>query len=88
MTIRLTSIEAFERVLERLKQHDFYDEETNASFFKYCVDTIKEGLLAADDEWYLDVDYIHINEYPYVVMAIRYHRRSEIPTDEETLTEP
>lgn len=87
MTIRLTSIEAFEKVLEKLKRDFMYDEEVNAMFFKYCVDGIKEGLSAGDDEWYLDVDWLPDSASCKVVMVIRYHKRSEIMTDEEYANE-
>lgn len=85
MTIRLTSVGAFERLLERLKQDPMYSETANATFFKYCVDNIKRGIARGDDEWYLDVDWLPDSEERKVVTVLRYHRRSEIQTDEEYL---
>lgn len=87
MTIRLTSVETFEKVLEKLKQDPLFNEETNKPFFKYCVSTIKEGLQNGTDEWYLDVDWLPDRETYKVVMVLRYHKRSEIQTDIEYLTE-
>lgn len=87
MTIRLTSVENFLKVLEKLKQDTMYNEGYNAMFFKYCVPTIKEGLRAGTDEWYLDVDWLPDSASCKVVMELRYHKRSEIPTDIEYLTE-
>lgn len=87
MKIRLTSVENFEKVLEKLKQHTMYVEEYNAMFFKYCVPSIKEGLQSGTDEWYLDVDWFPNRESCKVEMVIRYHKRSEIQTDIEYLTE-
>ncbi len=87
MTIRLTSIEAFDMVLEKLKQDRRYNEETNLAFTKYCIPFIKEGLAKGDDEWYLDVDWM-VDQYDgKVEMVIRYYMRSAIQTDEEYLTE-
>lgn len=85
MTIRLTSVETFEKVLEELKQGLFYDEPINASFFKYCVPRIKEGIAKGDDEWYLDVDWLPDSATCKVVMVLRCHKRSDIMTDEEYL---
>lgn len=85
MTIRLTSVEAFEKVLEKLKQNPLYDEPTNEPFFKYCVDAIKEGLSNGYDEWYLDVEWIAQSWSRKVVMRISYHNRFNIMTDEEYL---
>ena len=87
MTIRLTSVEAFEKVLEKLKQDFAYDEEVNVSFFKYCVPSIEEGIAKGDDEWYLDVDWLPDSATYKVVMVLRYHKRSDIMTDEEYLTD-
>ena len=87
MTIRLTSVETFEKVLEKLKQDFIYDEPTNAPFFKYCVPIIKEEIAQGDDEWYLDVDWIPDSATCKVVMVLRYHKRSDIMTDEEYLTD-
>lgn len=87
MTIRLTSPETFDKVLEKLKQDPLYDEEVNAMYFKYCVDGIREGLTKGGDEWYLDIDWLHDSRVGKVAMVIRYHKRSDIPTDEEYLTE-
>ena len=85
MTIRLTSVGAFERLLERLKQAPMYSEAANDAFFKYCVDNIKRGIARGDDEWYLDVDWLPDSEERKVVTVLRYHRRSEIQTDEESV---
>lgn len=87
MTIRLTSVEAFEKILETLKQDPLYNEEVNKSFFKYCVDTIKEGLKDGIDEWYIDIDWIPDRESCKIVMVLRYHKRSDMPTDIEYLTD-
>lgn len=81
MIIRLTSIESFEQVLEKLKKDPFYDDQTNTTFFKYCVNEIKEGLLKGDDEWYLNIEWK--TEPGKIVLLIRYYRRSEILTDKE-----
>lgn len=86
MKIRLTSVENFEKVLEKLKQDTMYNEGYNAMFFKYCVPTIKEGLKNGKDEWYLDVDWVPNRESCEVGMVISYLKRSEIPTDLEYLT--
>lgn len=64
-----------------------YDEGTNAMFFKYCVPTIKEGLQNDTDEWYLDIDWLPDRVNYKIVMVLRYHKRSGIPTDIEYLTE-
>ncbi len=87
MTIRLTSVLAFEKVLEKLKQDRAYDEATNASFLKYCVPDIKEGVAKGDDEWYLDVDWLPDSATCKVVIVLRYHKHSDIMTDEEYLTD-
>lgn len=88
MTIRLTSVEAFEKVLEKLKQDPLYSEEVNGPFYKYCVEIIKDGLLAGEDEWYLDVKWLPDNRsIRGVAMEIRHFSRSEITTDEEYLKE-
>lgn len=87
MTIRLTSVENFEKVLKKLKQSPRYDEGANAMFFKYCVPSIKEGLQEGTDEWYLDVDWLSDSASCKVVMVLRYHKRSEIQTDIKYLTE-
>ena len=87
MTIRLTSAAAFEKVLEKLQQCWGYNEETNAPFFKYCVEDIKKGVAAGNDEYYLDVDWLPDSVTCKVVMVIRYHKRSEIMTDEEYLNQ-
>lgn len=87
MTIRLTSVDAFEKVLERLKQDQMYDEKANEPFIKFCVPTIKEGLQDGTDEWYLDVDWLPDRASCKIVMVIRYHKRSDMPTDIEYLTE-
>ena len=86
MTIRLTSVETFEKVLEKLKQRPDYDEEVNELFIKYCVPTIKEGLQDGTDEWYLDVDWLPDRASCKIVMVLRYHKRSDIPIDIEYLT--
>lgn len=86
MTIRLTTVDAFEKVLEKLKQDPMYGKEINKLFFKYCVPDIKAGLQDGTDEWYLDVDWVPDTSAYRVVMTIRYHKRSEIMTDTEYLT--
>lgn len=86
MTIRLTSVEAFDKVLEKLKHDSQFNEEVNKPFLKYSVPDIKEGLANGDDEWYLDVDWLPDSESYKVVMVLRFHKRSEIPTDIEYLT--
>lgn len=86
MTIRLTSVEAFDKVLEKLKLDSMYSEDANAMFFKYCVPDIRQGLADGEDEWYLDVDWLPDRRSYKVVMVIRYHKRSEIQTDVEYLT--
>lgn len=86
MTIRLTSVETFEKVLEKLKQDFAYDEEANAPFFKYCVPDIKEGIAKGDDEWYLDVDWLPNRTSCKVVLSFCYHKLSDIMTDIEYLT--
>lgn len=87
MTIRLTSVENFLKVLEKLKQDPMYDEGTNAMFFKYGVPRIKEGLQEGSDEWYLGVDWLPDSASCKIVMILRYYRRSDIQTDFEYLTE-
>lgn len=87
MIIRLTSVDAFENLLKRIKKHDFFCEEVNDTFFKFSVDTIKDGLRAAYDEWFLDVDYIHISDHPFIALSINYHLGSEIPTDADAFPE-
>ncbi|MDE7464990.1 MAG: hypothetical protein K2M59_03825 [Muribaculaceae bacterium] len=87
MTIRLTSVEAFEKVLEKLKQAPTYDEKANEPFIKYCVPNIKEEIAKGDDEWYLDVDWFPDSATCKVVMVLRYHKRSDIMTDEKYLTD-
>lgn len=87
MTIRLTSVEAFEKVLEKLEQAPTYDENANEPFIKYCVPTIKEGLQDGTDEWYLDVDWFPDSASYKIVMVLRYHKRSDMPTDIEYLTQ-
>ena len=87
MTIRLTSVDAFEKVLEKLKHRPEYDEKANEPFIKYCVPTIKEGLQDGTDEWYLDIDWLPDRESYKIVMVLRYHKRSDMPTDIEYLTE-
>ena len=86
MTIRLTSVEAFEKVLERLKHRPEYGEEANEPFIKYCVPAIKEGLQDGADEWYLDVDWLPDRALCKIVMILRYHKRSDMLTDIEYLT--
>ena len=86
MTIRLTSVLAFEKVLDKLKQNFTYDEAVNASFFKYCVPDIKEVLQDGTDEWYLNIDWLPDRESYKIVMVLRYHKRSDIPIDIEFLT--
>lgn len=85
MTIRLTSAETFEKVLEKLKHEPLYNGKVNETFFKYCVDDIKEGIATGDDEWYLDVDWLPDSASCGISMVFRYHKRSGIPTDEEYL---
>ncbi len=87
MTIRLTSPEAFDKVLEKLKQDPMYDEEVNAPFMKYCVDEIRNGIARGDYEWYLDIDWLYDNRFGKMVLVIRYSNNSDIQTDEEYLTE-
>lgn len=87
MTIRLTSPEAFDRVLEKLKKHEFYNKEDNDLFFKYGAETIKEGLSKGGDEWYLHVVWNYDSHKGRVEMILQYSRRSEIMTDEEYLKE-
>ena len=86
MTIRLTSVDAFEKVLEKLKHKPDYGEEVNEPFIKYCVPTIREGLQNGTDEWYLDIDWVPDRESYKIVMVLRYHKRSDMPTDIEYLT--
>ena len=87
MTIRLTSVGTFDKVLEKLKHRPDYDEEATEPFIKYCVPTIREGLQDGNDEWYLDVDYLPDRESCAIIMVLRYHRRSDMLTDIEYLTE-
>lgn len=86
MTIRLTAVESFDKVLEKLKQAYTYDEEVNEPFIKYCVPTIKEGLQDGTDEWYLDIDWLPDRASYKIVMVLHYHKRSDIPIDIEYLT--
>ena len=86
MTIRLTAVESFDKVLEKLKQDPMYNEEANEQFIKYCVPTIKEGLQDGTDEWYLDVDWLPDSASYKIVMVLRYHKRSDVPIDIEYLT--
>lgn len=83
MTIRLTSVIAFEKVLEKLKQKYPTCKKDCESFFKYTVDTIKHGIESHEDEWYLDVEWSNAN---YMIL-LRYHKRSDYLTDEEYLKE-
>lgn len=87
MTIRLTSVSAFEKVLEKLKQDPLYSETANGMFMKYSVPVITEGLSKGGDEWYLDVDWKYDYRIGNVTILLRFHRRSSIPTDEEYLSE-
>lgn len=87
MTIRLTSPEAFDKVLENLRQKPLYDEKVNAPFFKYCVPDIREWLEKGDDEYYLDVDWLPDSRINKTVMVIRYFKRSGIPSDVEYIKE-
>ena len=87
MTIRLTTIIAFEKVLNILKQDPMYTEEANATFFQYCVDDIKKEIILGNDELYLDVDWLPDSSSCKIVMVLRYHKRSEIITDEEYVNE-
>lgn len=87
MTIRLTTPEAFDAVLEKLKRDPLYSEEANKSFFKYCVPDIREAVAKGEDEYYLDVDWLLNSATCNVEMVIRYHVRSRIPTDVEYLNE-
>ncbi|MBD5219489.1 MAG: hypothetical protein HDS72_04495 [Bacteroidales bacterium] len=80
MTIRLTSVQAFDKVLEKLRQDPFYIEKLNAAFFRFSYSVIKNGLNTGSDEWFLDIE-----RHPY--MVLRYHKRSEILTDQEYLTQ-
>lgn len=86
MTIRLTSVGTFDKVLEKLKHRPDYDEEVNEPFIKYCAPTIREGLQDGNDEWYLDVDWLPYRGSCKIVMVLRYHKRSDIPIDIEYLT--
>lgn len=88
MTIRLTSPEAFDRVLEKLKENEFWDEEYNEWFFKYdAVGEVKKEM-AKGEEIYLDAEWIQDPRgKKIIVLAIRYHKRSDIMTDEEYLKE-
>lgn len=83
MTIRLTSVLAFEKVLNKLRQDPMYSEEVNTTFFKYCVDDIKKDIIIGNDEWYLDVDWMRDAATCKIVLVLRYHKRSDIMTDEE-----
>lgn len=85
MTIRLTTPESFDAVLEKLKRDPLYSEEANAMFFKYCCPDIREAVAKGEDEYYLDVDWPP-SDYG-AVEVIRYHKRSDIPTDVEYLNE-
>lgn len=85
MTIRLTTPELLNRVLDKLKQDPLYSEEANALFFKYCCDDIRQGLAKGDDEWYLDIDWMYNQGIGKVALIIRYHKHSDIPTDIEYL---
>ncbi len=87
MTIRLTSPEAFDKVLEKLKQDPMYSDEVNGMFMKYAIPSIRDELAKGGDEWYLDIDWLHDSRVGKVAMVIRYHKRSDIQTDEEYLTE-
>lgn len=90
MTIRLTSPEVFDRVLEKLKQEyaDLWDDDPCNTSLKYCAQTIKEGISKGDDEWYLDVEILpNLHNSKSLSVALRYYKRSEIPTDKEYLNE-
>lgn len=87
MTIRLTTPEAFDAVLENLKRETMYSEEANSPFFKYCVADIREALAKGEDEYYLDVDWHLDSATCKVVMVIGYYKRSDIMTDVEYLKE-
>ena len=86
MTIRLTSIDNFEKVLTLLKEDPLYNEKLNWIFFKYCVNTIKKGLAEGTDEYFLMYDYIPSNNG--IVMCIRYYKYSDVMTDEEYNSQP
>lgn len=87
MTIRLTTPELLNKVLDKLKQDPLYSEEANASFFKYCCDDIREGMANGTDEWYLDVDWLYDRRVGKIALIIRYHKRSDITTDKEYLND-
>ncbi|MBD5226446.1 MAG: hypothetical protein HDS67_00075 [Bacteroidales bacterium] len=87
MTIRLTSVETFDKVLAKLKHRPEYHECVNEPFIKYCVPTIREGLQYDNDEWYLDVDWLSDRDSYKIVMVLRYHKRSDMLTDIEYLAE-
>ena len=85
MTIRLTTPDCFDKVLDKLKQDPLYCEESNATFLKYCCDDIRQGLTRGDDEWYLEIDWSYDQRVGKPALMIRYYKRSGILTDEEYL---
>lgn len=88
MTIRLTSVESFEKVLERLKQFPMYDEETFSTFLKYAVPRIRKGLESGANEWFLNLDWLPIPEnsrYGRYGAVITYHTTSYMISDVDFL---
>lgn len=81
MIIRLTSVEAFERVLEKLYRLPFQEKEYISTFIKYSSDNIKDGITSGNDEYYLNVEW-----YPEGII-LQYFQRSSIMTDIEYLNE-
>lgn len=85
MLIRLTSVEAFDKVLQILTQDPSFDKEINATFFRYCVDSIKNGIAKGDDEYYLSVEWT-ASACDKLIMQIQPCRRSGVMTDVEYLS--
>ena len=84
MTIRLTTPDSLDRLIEALKKGPFYDEETVAMFLKYCIAAIKEAM-AAGEEVYLTADIRFVHSTGKIAEIWRYYKRSDITTDEEWL---
>lgn len=85
MTIRLTSPESFDAVLEKLKRDPMYSEEANRNFFKYSYPDLRQEVAEGENGICLEIDWTPNATTYKIEMVIRYSRIYEIMTDVEYL---